>query len=118
VWNGLGGFTSKYDFLFEATWWCLSPTSSRWQQNTGSSQNKYKPIGNLVKAEGDWWTIDAAYVVNNHLTLAAGYGHFGKRVESPRPMASGALPQNMSSNYHQPRPYRFTERETDYDNVF
>jgi hypothetical protein len=31
----------------------------------------------LVRKEGDWWTIDAAYVVNKHLTLAAGYGHFG-----------------------------------------
>lgn len=26
---------------------------------------------------GDWWTINAAYIVNNYLTLAAGYGHFG-----------------------------------------
>ena len=31
----------------------------------------------LIKSPSDWWTIDAAYVVNNHLTLAAGYGHFG-----------------------------------------
>ena len=37
----------------------------------------YKAIGNLVRVEDDWWTIDAAYVVNKHLTLAAGYGHFG-----------------------------------------
>jgi len=37
----------------------------------------YQAIGNLVKREGDWATMDAAYVVNKHLTLAAGYGHFG-----------------------------------------
>ena len=30
-----------------------------------------------AKPEDDWWTIDAAYVVNKHLTVAAGYGHFG-----------------------------------------
>jgi hypothetical protein len=30
-----------------------------------------------VKREGDWATFDAAYVVNKHLTVAAGYGHFG-----------------------------------------
>jgi len=30
-----------------------------------------------VKVQSDWWTIDAAYVVNKHLTLAAGYAHFG-----------------------------------------
>ena len=37
----------------------------------------YQPIGRLVRVEDDWWTIDAAYVVNKHLTLAVGYGHFG-----------------------------------------
>ena len=37
----------------------------------------YKPIGSLVRAPGDWITLDAAYVVNPHLTLAGGYGHFG-----------------------------------------
>ena len=31
----------------------------------------------MVRKEGDWWTVDAAYVVNKHLTLAVGYGHFG-----------------------------------------
>ena len=30
-----------------------------------------------LKAEGDWATLDTAYVVNKHLTLAVGYGHFG-----------------------------------------
>ena len=30
-----------------------------------------------MRVEDDWWTIDAAYVVNKHLTLAVGYGHFG-----------------------------------------
>jgi hypothetical protein len=37
----------------------------------------YQPIGNLVKREGDWATVDAAYVLNKHLTFAGGYGHFG-----------------------------------------
>ena len=25
----------------------------------------------------DWWTLDAAYVVSPHMTVAVGYGHFG-----------------------------------------
>jgi hypothetical protein len=37
----------------------------------------YTAIPNAVRKEGDWWTLDAAYVVNKHLTLAVGYGHFG-----------------------------------------
>ena len=39
--------------------------------------DEYRPIGSLVKAEADWLTFDAAYVINNHLTVAAGYEHFG-----------------------------------------
>ena len=77
VWNGLGGFTSKYDFLFEGNVVVFITSNFALAAEYRQQPNEYKPIGNLVKAEGDWWTIDAAYVVNNHLTLAAGYGHFG-----------------------------------------
>ncbi len=77
VWNGLGGFTSKYDFLLEGNVVVFVTSNFALAAEYRQQPNEYKPIGNLVKAEGDWWTIDAAYVVNNHLTLAAGYGHFG-----------------------------------------
>ena len=43
--------------------------------------NDYTPIvaggQTLVGKSGDWWTLDAAYIVNKRLTLAVGYGHFG-----------------------------------------
>lgn len=77
VWNGLGGFTSKYDFLFEGNVVVFVTGKFALAAEYRQQPNEYKPVGNLVKAEGDWWTLDAAYVVNNHLTLAAGYGHFG-----------------------------------------
>jgi len=77
VWNGLGGFTSKYDFLFEGNVVVFVTGNFALAAEYRQQPNEYRPIGNLVKAEGDWWTIDAAYVVNNHLTVAAGYGHFG-----------------------------------------
>jgi len=38
--------------------------------------NDYTPIP-LIKKSGDWWTLDAAYVVSSHMTVAVGYGHFG-----------------------------------------
>ena len=47
------------------------------QQPNNMQPRDYQAIGNLVKVEGDWVTLDAAYVVNSHLTLAAGYGLFG-----------------------------------------
>ncbi|MGD0060667.1 MAG: DUF3034 family protein [Verrucomicrobiia bacterium] len=77
VWNGLGGFTSSYNFLFEGNVVTFLTGNIALAAEYRQQPNDYKPIGNLVKAEGDWWTIDAAYVANNHLTLAAGYGHFG-----------------------------------------
>jgi hypothetical protein len=77
VWDGLGGFTDSYNFVFEGNVVVfvtsnLALAAEYKQQPTG-----YSPIGNLVRVEDDWWTIDAAYVVNKHLTLAVGYGHFG-----------------------------------------
>jgi len=77
VWNGLAGFTSKYDFLFEGNVVVFVTGNFALAAEYRQQPNEYKPIGNLVKAEGDWWTLDAAYVVNNHLSVAAGYGHFG-----------------------------------------
>jgi hypothetical protein len=76
-WNGLGGFTDNYSYLFEGNVVVFVTGNFALAAEYRQQPNEYKPIGNLVKAEGDWWTIDAAYVVNNHLTLAAGYGHFG-----------------------------------------
>ena len=77
VWNGLAGFTSSYNFLFEGNIVTFLTGNIALAAEYRQQPNDYKPIGNLVKAEGDWWTIDAAYVVNKHLTLAVGYGHFG-----------------------------------------
>jgi hypothetical protein len=77
VWNGLGGFTSGYNFLFEGNVVVFVTGNLALAAEYRQQPNDYKPIGNLVKAEGDWWTLDAAYVVNNHMTVAAGYGHFG-----------------------------------------
>ena len=77
VWDGLGGFTPSYNFVVEANAVVFVTgnfaLAAEYKQQPGS----YKPIGNLVREEGDWWTLDAAYVVNKHLTLAVGYGHFG-----------------------------------------
>jgi hypothetical protein len=74
VWNGLGGFTSRYDFLFEGNVVVFVTGNLALAAEYRQQPNEYKPVGNLVKAESDWWTLDAAYVVNNRLTVAVGYG--------------------------------------------
>jgi hypothetical protein len=77
VWNGLGGFTDDYSFLFEGNVVVFVTGNLALAAEYRQQPNDYTPIGKLVRASGDWWTIDAAYVVSNHLTVAAGYGHFG-----------------------------------------
>jgi hypothetical protein len=77
VWDGLGGFTDSYSFVFEGNAVVFVTDSLALAAEYKQQPRDYQAIGSLVRKEGDWWTIDAAYVVNKHLTLAAGYGHFG-----------------------------------------
>ena len=77
VWEGLGGFTDSYNFVFEGNVVVFVTGNFALAAEYKQQPRDYQAIGNLVRKEGDWWTLDAAYVVNKHLTLAAGYGHFG-----------------------------------------
>jgi hypothetical protein len=77
VWEGLGGFTSGYNFVFEGNVVVFVTGKFALAAEYKEQPRDYQAIGNLVKVEGDWVTLDAAYVVNSHLTLAAGYGLFG-----------------------------------------
>jgi hypothetical protein len=79
VWNGLLGFTDKYNFVFEGNVVVfvtdsLALAAEYRQQPTDYN---YNAAPSLIGKASDWWTIDVAYVVNKHLTLAVGYGHFG-----------------------------------------
>jgi len=75
---GLLGFSNNYSFLFEGnvavflTDWLILAGEYRQQPND------YKPIPGVINKSGDWWTVDLAWVVNKHLTIAGGYGHFGQ----------------------------------------
>jgi len=81
IWNGLLGFTDSYSFLFEGNVVVFVTDSLALAAEYRQQPTDYKTVAaggqSLIGKAGDWWTIDAAYVVNKHLTLAAGYGHFG-----------------------------------------
>jgi hypothetical protein len=77
VWDGLGGFTDSYNFVAEANVVVFVTGSLALAAEYKEQPRDYTAIPGAVGKEGDWWTLDAAYVVNKHLTLAAGYGHFG-----------------------------------------
>jgi len=77
VWDGLGGFTRHYNFVFEGNVAVFVTSKFILAAEYKEQPRDYQAIGNLWKLESDWVTVDAAYVVNNHLTLAVGYGNFG-----------------------------------------
>jgi hypothetical protein len=77
VWDGLGGFTSSYNFVVEANAVVFITSRFALAAEYKQQPDSYQPVGDLVRLESDWWTLDAAYIVNKHLTLAVGYGHFG-----------------------------------------
>jgi hypothetical protein len=77
IWDGLGGFTHSYNLVFEGNVVVFLTDKLALAAEYKEQPRNYEAIANLVKRESDWVTLDAAYVVNNHLTLAAGYGYFG-----------------------------------------
>ncbi|MFZ0828785.1 MAG: DUF3034 family protein [Verrucomicrobiia bacterium] len=77
VWNGLLGFTDSYNFLFEGNVVVFVTDSFALAAEYKQQPTDYTAIPGLIGKASDWWTIDAAYVVNKHLTFAVGYGHFG-----------------------------------------
>ena len=81
VWNGLLGFTDSYNFLFEGNVVVFVTSNLALAAEYKQMATDYKTVSaggtSLIGKASDWWTIDAAYVVNKHLTFAVGYGYFG-----------------------------------------
>ncbi len=77
VWEGLAGFTDTYNFAFEGNVVVFLSHSFALAAEYKQQPTDYRTTGVLVKKADDWWTLDAVYIVNKHMTLAAGYGHFG-----------------------------------------
>jgi hypothetical protein len=77
AWNGLAGFTENYSFLFEGNVVVFLTDRLLLAGEYRMQPNDYTPVPGLINKAGDWWTVDLAYVVSKHFTVAAGYGHFG-----------------------------------------
>lgn len=73
---GLLGFTSEYSFVFEGSVVVL--LTDRFMVAGEYKQQPAEFSSTALLGEpDDWWTLDAGYIINPHLTIAAGYGHFG-----------------------------------------
>jgi hypothetical protein len=74
---GLFGFTGTRKWLFEGNFVLLITDRILLAAEYRQKPSQYNQIPGLVKGENDWWTICPAFVVNEHLTISGGYGHFG-----------------------------------------
>jgi hypothetical protein len=74
---GLLGFTDEYSFVFEGSVVVLVTDKFMVAAEYKQQPRGFTPVPGLIGAPDDWWTIDAGYVINPHMTVAVGYGHFG-----------------------------------------
>jgi hypothetical protein len=74
---GLLGFTDDRDIVFEGNAVLFVTDKFLLASEYRQKPENYSPIPGLVEAEDDWWTLCCCYIVNNHLTVSGGYGHFG-----------------------------------------
>jgi hypothetical protein len=74
---GLLGFTDEYSFVFEGSVVVLLTDKFMVAAEYKQQPSSFTPIPGLIGTPGDWWTIDAGYVINPHMTVAVGYGQFG-----------------------------------------
>ncbi len=75
--TGLLGFTDDMKVVFEGSVAVLATSRLILGAEYRQKPNEYEPIPGLIAREDDWWTVEAGYIINSHMTAAVGYGHFG-----------------------------------------
>jgi hypothetical protein len=79
---GYLGFGDSYEPSFEGNVTYLITDNIALAYEFRQKINQVDRIGNLVRPEDNWQTIGVGWVVNNHLTLTAGYGRFGNVLDT------------------------------------
>ena len=75
--TGLLGFTDEYSFAFESNVAVLLTKRFILAAEYKQMPSNFTPVPGLIGKPDDWCSLAAAYVVNPHMTVAVGYGHFG-----------------------------------------
>ncbi len=75
---GLLGFTDDRDIVGEGSICALVTDRFLLAAEYRQKPDEYDAIPGLVGGEDDWWTLCVGYIVNDHLTIAGGYAHFGQ----------------------------------------
>ncbi len=75
---GLLGFTGDREFVVEGSVCVLVTNQIILAAEYRQKPDEYDAVPGLVGSEDDWWTLCAGYIVNDHMTIAGGYAHFGE----------------------------------------
>lgn len=75
---GFLGFTNDYELTVEGSVAVLLTNHILFGGEYRMKPDNYTPVSALVGEEEDWWTVCLGYIVNEHLCLDFGYGHFGQ----------------------------------------
>ncbi len=74
---GLLGFTDEREFLIEGNLVLFVTDKFALGAEYRQKPDNYQEIEGLVASEDDWWSVVAAYVVNDSLTISGGYFNLG-----------------------------------------
>lgn len=75
---GLLGFTDDRELVGEGSICVFATDRLILAAEYRQKPDEYDEVPGLIGAEDDWWTLCAAYIVNDRITMGAGYGHFGQ----------------------------------------
>ena len=82
AWGGYVGFQENYQVTLEGNVVWLVHDRIGLAAEYRQYPDPYKRItvggSKLLRGEDDWFTAVAGYVVNDHLTIAGGWGHFDR----------------------------------------
>ncbi len=74
---GLLGFTGNREFLFEGNAVLFVTDKLAVGAEYRQQPDNYDSIDGLIANQDDWWSVVAAYVVNDSLTVSGGYFNLG-----------------------------------------
>jgi hypothetical protein len=75
---GLLGFTGDRKVVGEGSICVFATDRLIFAAEYRQKPNEYDEVPGLFEEEDDWWTLCAAYIVNDRMTIGGGYGHFGQ----------------------------------------
>jgi hypothetical protein len=74
---GLLGFTDDRTIVGEASVCVLATNRLALAAEFRQIPNNFQSVPGVVGSPDNWWTLCAGYIVNEHMTLSAGYANFG-----------------------------------------